>query len=123
MARMLIVDDEPKVCECLKAFFSLKNLTVECAYTGQEAIEWLMNASADVVLLDIVLPDMSGIDVLKRVKELYPATKVIMITALEKSEPHHESIAYGAFGYIRKPFDLTAVDWDPVFADLKPPSG
>jgi len=119
MGRMLIVDDEPKVCECLRAFFTTKNLTVDCVYTGEEAIAWLMEQSADVILLDVMLPDISGIEVLKRVKELHPDAKVIMVTALDKSEPHYESIAYGAYGYIRKPFDLTAIDWDPVFADLK----
>ncbi|MBI3323968.1 MAG: response regulator [Candidatus Omnitrophica bacterium] len=118
MARMLIVDDEPKICECLREFFSAKKIEVACVSSGQEAIEWLTERAADVILLDIVLPDISGIDVLKRIKELQPEAKVVMITALDKTEPHHESIAYGAVGYIRKPFDLTAVDWDPVFADL-----
>lgn len=119
MTRMLIVDDEPKICQCLKDHFTAKQLEVECCQTGLEAIEWLTDHPADVILLDVHLPDISGIEVLKRAKELHPTVRVIMITALDKDEPHHESIAYGACGYVRKPFDLTAILWDPVFSDLQ----
>jgi len=117
MRRMLIVDDESKICECLSNFFSTRGFQVHAALTGTEAIEWLMNQRADVILLDIRLPDMPGIEVLKRAKELYPEVKVIMVTALDKEDPEIEAKAYGACGYVTKPFDFSDLTWAPVFAD------
>ncbi len=111
MPRMLVVDDETKICDILKAHFSAKGFTVTCAYTGEEALESLMDAPVDVVLLDIRLPDMSGIDVLKRAKELCPDAKIIMVTAVDQEEPQTDAKIYGACGYVTKPFDFSDATW------------
>ena len=114
MRQMLIVDDEPKLCECLGSFFKDKGFVVEYAHTGSDAIEWLMKQPTDVILLDVRLPDMLGIDVLKRAKELYPDAKVIMVSALDKEESQIDAKVYGACGYITKPFDFSDITWAPV---------
>jgi DNA-binding response OmpR family regulator len=114
---MLIVDDEPKICDCLSRFFSARGFAVRCAFTGSEAIEGLMHEAADVILLDVRLPDMLGIEVLKRAKDLYPDAKVIMVTALDSEEPRVEAKAYGACGYVTKPFDFSELTWAPLLAD------
>lgn len=111
---MLVVDDEPKICDCLKAYFAAKGFTVECASTGTEAIEWLMDHPVDVVLLDIRLPDMLGIEVLKRAKDLQPDAKVVMVTALDDEERAIEAKVYGACGYVTKPFDFFDLTWQAV---------
>ncbi|MBI3087935.1 MAG: response regulator [Candidatus Omnitrophica bacterium] len=115
MPRMLVVDDEPKICDCLKAHFAAKGFSVACASSGTEAIDWLMDHPADVVLLDIRLPDMLGIEVLKRAKDLRPEAKVVMVTALDDEERAIEAKVYGACGYVTKPFDFSDLTWQAVF--------
>ena len=117
MQRLLIVDDEQKVCECLQRFFSAQGFEASCVFTGEEAIERLINQPPDVVLLDIQLPGVSGIEVLKRAKDLCPETKVIMVTGSVDAEREEEAMAYGARGYITKPFDFSQITWSSVFAD------
>ena len=116
MPRMLIVDDEPDICDCLQAFFSAKGFTVRCAYTGQEALEDLLNEPAEVMLLDIRLPDIWGIELLKLAKKLHPGVKVVMVTAVDHPQRRREAELYGAAGYITKPFDFSETTWAPVFS-------
>ena len=118
MPRVLVVDDEPKIQAFLKEALSRKGLAVSGASTGEEAIELLAAEPADVVLLDVRLPGMTGLDVLKRVNELCPDAKVVMITGLESAEAQEEAKAYGAFGYVTKPFDFTDEVWARLFPDL-----
>lgn len=120
MRRMLIVDDEPKICECLQQFFSQKGFAVVYVCTGTEAIEWLMDQAADVILLDVRLPDMKGTEVLRRARELYPEIKAVMVTAMDNEEPRVDAKVYGACAYITKPFDFSETTWSPVFADFPP---
>lgn len=114
MPRMLIVDDEPDICDCLRDFFSARGFAVTCAFSGEEAIEQITAAPVDVVLLDILLPGIHGIEVLKRAKELCPEAKVVMVTALDQDERRIEAQRYGAAGYVPKPFDFSEATWAPV---------
>ena len=118
MPRVLVVDDEPKIQAFLKEALSRKGIAVAAVATGEEAIEHLANEPPDVVLLDLRLPGMTGIDVLKRVSELCPEAKVVMLTGLDSSEAEAEAKAYGAFGYVTKPFDFTDAIWSRLFPDL-----
>ena len=114
MRRMFIVDDEPKLCECLAQFFTAKGLAVRFALSGEEALERLMDEPAEVILLDMRLPDLPGTEVLKRARELCPGAKIIMVTAVDEEEPQLDAEAYGACGYIRKPFDFSDSTWGEV---------
>lgn len=114
--RMLVVDDEPDICGCLQDFFSARGFTVTCAFSGEEALERLAETPVDVMLLDIVLPGIHGIEVLKRARELYPALKVVMVTALDQATRRIEAQRYGAIAYVRKPFDFSEATWEPVLA-------
>ena len=116
MQRMLIVDDEPDICDCLQHFFSTRGFTVTCAFSGEEAIERLAEGPVDVVLLDIVLPGIHGIEVLRRVKDLCPEVKVVMVSGLAQEERRIEAQHYGASGYVPKPFDFSELTWAPVLA-------
>ncbi len=117
MRRMLIVDDEQKVCECLKLYFESRGFDTMCAFTGQQAVDRLAEDQPDLVLLDIGLPDFSGIEVLKRARELCPYAKVYMVTAHTDEDSEVEAKVYGALGYITKPFDFSERTWEPVFGD------
>ena len=116
MRQMLIVDDEPDICDCLQHFFSSRGFAVACAFSGEEAMTRLAEAPVDVILLDIVLPGIHGIEVLRRVKELCPEVRVVMVTALDQAEQRVEAQRYGASGYVPKPFDFSELTWAPVLA-------
>ena len=116
MPSMLIVDDEPKIVNCLQRFFDGKGFTIRCAQTGQDAMKAMRADQPDIMLLDIRMPGMSGWDILKQTKELYPKTRVVMVSAFAKPESQVEASAYGADGYVTKPFNFSEATWAPVFS-------
>ncbi len=106
-SRILIVDDDKSVRDFLGRFLSMKGYEhVQSAETGQEAVEIVQKGDFKLVLLDIKLPDMDGIDVLRRIKQLSNNTAVIMITGFPEEEKAKQMIKEGAYDYIIKPFDL-----------------
>ena len=116
MRRMLIVDDEPDICECLKEFFATRGFSVSAAFSGEEALDRLSEGGADVILLDILLPGLSGIEVLKHAKALNPEARVVMVTALDQDDLRTQAIHYGAAAYITKPFNFSDETWSSVLA-------
>ena len=116
MPRMLIVDDERDICDCLEQFFRAKGFAVSSAFSGEEALERLTNDPADVILLDLLLPGLSGIEVLKRAKMLSPKAQIVIVTSLDRAELRSQAQRYGAAAYITKPFDFSDPTWSVVFA-------
>jgi DNA-binding NarL/FixJ family response regulator len=101
--RVLIVDDHPMVCEGLTSMLTTPEVdVVEVAYSGQSALEKIRRLEPDVTLMDIRMPDMSGIDVLQKVREMNLATRVIMITTYRNISYLLKSLAAGASGFILK---------------------
>ncbi len=111
---MLIVDDERDVCDCLAQFFHTRGFIVITAFSGEEALELLAREDVDVILLDILLPGLSGLEILKRAKERSPRTRVIMVTALDEANLRREAWQYGAVAYVTKPFDFSETTWSAV---------
>ena len=111
MKQMLIVEDERDICDCLEQFFSAKGFAVASAFSAEEALERLKAAAPDVILLDILLPGLSGIELLKRARALHPSARVIMVTALDRDELRREAYFLGAAGYVTKPFDFSDHTW------------
>ena len=74
------------------------------AETGEQAIELFSRLSTDLVILDILMPDMDGLAVLKKIKSMKPEARIIMCTASEQSHHVQEALSSGAKGYIVKPF-------------------
>ena len=116
MRHMLIVEDEPDISECLQRFFGQRGFSVDASFSGEEAMERLQTRVADVILLDLMLPGVSGIEVLKRVKELHPELKVVIVTAVDQQDIRDMARHFGAAAYITKPFDFSDATWSPVFA-------
>ncbi len=112
--RMLIVDDEQDICDCLESFFSLRGFSVDWAFSGEEALQHLSRSRADVILLDINLPGLSGIEVLRRAKELYPEIRVVIVTGLDYDELREQAKHCGAAAYVTKPFDFSDLTWSAV---------
>ena len=115
--RMLVVDDETALCKCLEQFFTLRGFTVTCAFSGEEAIARLNDAPVDVVLVDILLAGIHGIEVLKHAKQLYPRARVVMITGLEHDDLQAQAARHGADAYVIKPFDLDEKTWATVLQE------
>ncbi|MBI1882910.1 MAG: sigma-54-dependent Fis family transcriptional regulator [Chlamydiae bacterium] len=105
MPKVLVVDDEKSAQDSLKQLLK-ENYDVVTALSGEEAFKVLNEENPDLVLLDVLLPGMGGIEVLKRVRSLKPDTQVIMITGQEKVKTAVEAIKLGAFDYIHKPFEI-----------------
>ena len=112
MLKLLVVDDEEEICDFLKGFFEERNFEVQVAHSGKDALERIEASQPDVCLLDIKMPDMDGIEALKRIKRTYPKVKVIMVTAIETNEKIEEAIKLGADNYITKPLSLEYLETD-----------
>ena len=104
--RILVVDDEIEVCRTLKDFLVLKGYEVQTAQSGKEALEKVKAFNPHVVLLDIIMPGMGGIDTMKEIKAIAPKTGIIMVTAVAEEKVAQKTLEIGAYDYILKPFDL-----------------
>jgi DNA-binding response OmpR family regulator len=110
--KLLIVDDEVEICDFLKMFFEERNFNVAVAYNGLDALKKVASFSPNVILLDIKIPGVDGLEVLKRVKIQYPSIRVVMVTAIETSEKINEAMRLGADNYITKPLSLEYLEND-----------
>lgn len=107
--RLLIVDDEPLILEVLTEHFK-GEYDVETALNGADALGAILRARPDVVMLDINMPRMNGVEVLKDIKQIDDSIAVIMVTANEQVAMAAEALRNGAFGYVPKPFDFRYLD-------------
>lgn len=103
---ILIVDDEPRMCDSLKVLLSNEGYSTETAGSGQEAIERLAKGTVDLALLDIVMPDMNGLQIMDYIKKNNLDTLVIVITGHASVDSAIESLRKGAHDYLRKPFEF-----------------
>ncbi|KAB2924842.1 MAG: sigma-54-dependent Fis family transcriptional regulator [Bacteroidetes bacterium] len=103
---ILIVDDEPSVCFLLKEELSeKKQFTVHTVNDGAEALNALQRHPADVVLLDVRMPRMNGLEVLKYIRENHPTTQVIMLTNFADVKTAIEATKLGAYDFVSKPYN------------------
>jgi DNA-binding NtrC family response regulator len=107
--RLLIVDDEPLILEVLTEHFK-SGYDVETALNGADALGAILRTRPDVVMLDINMPRMNGVEVLKDIKQIDESIAVIMVTANEQVAMAAEALRNGAFGYVPKPFDFRYLD-------------
>jgi two-component system response regulator AtoC len=110
MANLLIVDDEHSILESLEMFLGEKGHDVYKASTGKDAIDIFHTRHPEVVILDIRLPDLNGLDVLSHIQSDECGAKVIMITAFHDMETTIEAMKRGAYDYIHKPLDADEVE-------------
>jgi CheY-like chemotaxis protein len=103
---VLIVDDEPDVRDVLREFLDALGYRTVTAADGQEAIRLVREQPPQVVLLDIVMPGLGGIEALATIRGIAPETRVIMVSGVGDLETARRALAYGAFDYVPKPVDL-----------------
>ena len=109
MADILVVDDDDVIRDTLCELLST-NYSCQTAETAEEALTRLEAQRFDVVLTDISMPGLSGMDLLNRVLQLYPEMPVIIISGLSDEEHAQSLISNGAFDYLLKPFRLEVVE-------------
>lgn len=105
MDKILVVDDEKGVCYSFKKILSARGYEVITANNGIEAIEKTGKEHPSVIIMDVSMPKMDGLETLQKIKSQYPDMTVIMMTAFSTSEKAITAMKYGAYDYLMKPFD------------------
>ncbi len=104
--RILVVDDEAPICELLDEFLSLHGYRITTASSGEEAVSRFKEVVPHMVLLDIRMPGMTGIEVLREIKKIHNDVSVIMLSAFGDSATIEEAFHMGADYYMEKPMEL-----------------
>ncbi len=105
-ARILVVDDEDEVRQLVAEFLEAKGYSVITAATGFEALTAVKHYHPDLVLMDIMMPKMNGLETLQRIRELDRRVGIIMLTAVEDESVAREAMKKEAYDYITKPLDF-----------------
>ena len=103
--KLLIVDDNEDSREAFKKVLELEGYEVEVASSGKEGLEKIKKHKFNLVLLDILMPKMSGLEMLKKIRKIKPNLKVMMVTVVEKSDTKKSSSGLGIEGYLVKPVE------------------
>src|ERR1700760_4863116 len=111
MANLLLVDDEPKlIFKQVGHVFAPRGFQIEIARSGNEAISHIARGQTDVVFLDVVLPDMGGLEVYQRIRQIDARIPVIFVTQTTSTDTAIEAMRQGAFEYLFKPLDLDRLE-------------
>jgi len=104
--RVLVVDDETDFTTLFAKRFSKRGMEVATAASGREGLDWLASHEADVVVLDVMMPGMDGIETLKEIKKRHPGVEVVMLTGHGSVDSGLKGLSLGAFDYVMKPFEI-----------------
>jgi DNA-binding NtrC family response regulator len=107
ISSVMILDDEPIVCERLRSTLEKLNLDLETFTDPNEALKRFSEKKVDVLITDLKMKEIDGIEILKLVKKVSPETKVIIITGFATVEKAKEALKIGAYDFIAKPFRLS----------------
>ncbi len=119
--KILIVDDEPNVCNFLSEFLDYKGFESTITLSGKDALNQLKSEDFDLVLLDIIMPEMNGFEVLERINQMDNKVPVIILTGVRDQNVANDSIEMGAVDFISKPIDLDRLEQSIIvnIKDLK----
>lgn len=106
--RALVVDDEKLIVKGIRFSLEQDNMEVDCAYDGEEALEYARNNHYDIILLDVMLPKLTGFEVCQQIRE-FSTVPIIMLTAKGDDMDKILGLEYGADDYITKPFNILEV--------------
>jgi len=104
--RILLVDDEVDFVETMVKRFGIRKMPLNSAKSGQEALDEMAVREYDVVILDVRMPGMDGLETLKQIRERWPLTEVIMLTGHASLEAGMQGMNLGAYDYVLKPTDF-----------------
>lgn len=112
--RVLIVDDEQEFAQALSERLTIRDYDVTAVHSGKEAIEMVQGYNYDVVILDVAMPGMDGVEALNEIKKIKPLTEVIMLTGHGTVETAINGMKLGAYDYLKKPCEtdelITKID-------------
>ncbi|HPD60628.1 MAG TPA: response regulator [Thermodesulfobacteriota bacterium] len=106
MTKILIIDDERSICETLEMFLREKGYEVDTSASGEAGLEFIRKDQPDIVILDLRLPGIDGLEVLRISKQLSPRSMVILTTAYHDEKIYDRAESLGACGYMVKPIDV-----------------
>ena len=118
MPKLLVVDDEDDIREFARSFFKRRGVEVLTASGGLEALALIEKENPQLVLLDVRMEQMTGIEVLRRMRAKNILVKVIMVTGVEEEETIKEAKSLGVIGYVHKPLILDELE-EVVLKELK----
>jgi DNA-binding NtrC family response regulator len=107
--KVLVVDDNTKVLFAFESLLQKEGVLSIDAATGKEALEKLSKERPQAIFLDISLPDMEGLQLLKKIKNNYPEISIIAVTSIETKEHIATAMKYGAFAHLEKPLSVKAI--------------
>ena len=107
--RVLVVDDEKLIVKGIRFSLEQDGMEVDCAYDGEEALELARQNQYDMVLLDVMLPKMTGFEVCQQIRE-FSSVPIVMLTAKGEDMDKILGLEYGADDYITKPFNILVQD-------------
>jgi DNA-binding response OmpR family regulator len=110
MAKLLIVDDESDIREFARNFFKKRDIEVFVASGGRQALDLIAKENPNLVLLDVRMEEMTGIEVLRELRKSNLTIKVIMVSGVEDEETINQAKALGVIGYVHKPFILEELE-------------
>jgi len=106
MKRILIVDDDKALCRSMQIQLNSKSYETKCVHLGGKGLEQIEAWRPDLVFLDLMLPDQTGLDVLRKIKDTIQDLSIVMITGTQDTKTVIEAMQLGAFDYIRKPLNI-----------------
>ncbi len=104
--KILLVDDEKEFLDLLSKRLHKRSFTVSTVSSGQDALLWLEKNSVDIIILDIKMPKMDGIETLKEIKKHYPQIEVLLLTGHGSVEKGLQGMHHGAYDCMMKPFHI-----------------
>lgn len=104
--RILIVDDNREFCDNMKDILELQGHNTACAYSGKAALENIQKNAIDLALVDIVMPEMDGLTLLKEIKDIKPKLPVMLVTGFAHEHSTGEAMRSGALALLKKPIDF-----------------
>ncbi len=107
--KILVVDDEKEFVEMTVKRLIKRKFVCEAAHSGEEAVELIKVGDFDVVLLDVKMPGMDGMQTLREIKRIKPLVEVVMLTGHASEESGIEGMNLGAFDYLKKPIEIEAL--------------
>lgn len=117
MTKILLVDERKDICNFIVRFFRERNFEVLNATNGMDAVRAVKKEHPDIVLLELKMPDMDGLDILKRIKEVRGDARVIALTSVDDRETMFEAMRLGVVSYLTKPVVLGELV-DVILANL-----
>ncbi|WP_436895432.1 response regulator transcription factor [Mammaliicoccus sciuri] len=106
MEKILVVEDDEKIARVIQLELEYANYKIDIAHTGKSALERLENETFDLILLDVMIPELNGLEVLRRVREQNQDVKIIMLTARDAVMDKVSGLDSGANDYMTKPFEI-----------------